>query len=743
MSWLILAVSIIPGLGLTRVLDGSADRTRRVLLAPALGLLLIFGTAGLISLAGFSFIVLDLAILLLNVVGIYILRQNNDEILEMSPWQKLEASMSGEITISESLEGEVASQRFFQENRSALLLPAVVVSLLLALLPLILFKRPMGVDWIGFTVLTETLLQTGSFELPSPSTGWWTYPPAFPMLAAWNSHHTGAESLDSIMVLGQMTFAALLMGIAGATDRHGSGTQTLIAIGLSAGLFAKIHDSGWPTISSQLGLVVGLLVLLRPSATRGKHHTIGFVIAAFSVAVIHPTGLVYLGTMMLAHIIIGYSIEGGEGWNRLLSISAIIFTSMAAISLVFIAPRLASDAVFAEYGWQGGAPLVMYSGFLLPFAVWASWKLKETVEGRILILWLALNWLLTMVHLVDGLQKIPALTMLSYTLYSMGLHAFHIPLAAILGLWWSDSTALTEIEKGNDFLMQGKDPHCSKKVAFSMLAIVVLQIGGAMFALNSLSEHDELYAKSEGDLAIQNMLGQLPSGSIVYNENAHWGHTWNVPEGIGITAVPTLGLLHQTESIQNKATNAIQRNEISTLNELGVTHAITSPMGTMGWVIASSPWWSIIHDQDGARLWELRSELEPFSESAFYPVVGDEMRKDPWKDYRFRDPWNLGEQRLHLYQGVHTVQLETNDWQNVCFVAEIVGDIEATFAGKNINKSGWTQTCVTGGSDSFIIEVKDNPSYWINPLGLSGRGDQIIDQTGLRIHWIETRSLNQ
>ena len=89
------------------------------------------------------------------------------------------------------------------------------------------------------------------------------------------------------------------------------------------------------------------------------------------------------------------------------------------------------------------------------------------------------------------------------------------------------------------------------------------------------------------------------------------------------------------------------------------------------------------------------------------------------------------------------MQLETNDWQNVCFVAEIVGDIEATFAGKNINKSGWTQTCVTGGSDSFIIEVKDNPSYWINPLGLSGRGDQIIDQTGLRIHWIETRSLNQ
>ena len=28
---------------------------------------------------------------------------------------------------------------------------------------------------------------------------------------------------------------------------------------------------------------------------------------------------------------------------------------------------------------------------------------------------------------------------------------------------------------------------------------------------------------------------------------------------------------------------------------------------------------------------------------------------------------------------------------------------------------------------------------WLNPLGLSGRGDRIIDESGVRIHWLELR----
>ena len=46
-------------------------------------------------------------------------------------------------------------------------------------------------------------------------------------------------------------------------------------------------------------------------------------------------------------------------------------------------------AVFAEYGWQGGRPLLTFNGLLLMFALAAGWKLRKTIEGRLLISWIA------------------------------------------------------------------------------------------------------------------------------------------------------------------------------------------------------------------------------------------------------------------------------------------------------------------------------------------------------------------
>ena len=43
---LIVVVSILPGFALARILDASSDRLRKILLAPALGLLLIYGVNG-------------------------------------------------------------------------------------------------------------------------------------------------------------------------------------------------------------------------------------------------------------------------------------------------------------------------------------------------------------------------------------------------------------------------------------------------------------------------------------------------------------------------------------------------------------------------------------------------------------------------------------------------------------------------------------------------------------------------
>ena len=106
---------------------------------------------------------------------------------------------------------------------------------------------------------------------------------------------------------------------------------------LGAGLFAKVYDSGYPTVASQLGLVVGLLVLLRPSSSRGAHHTRGFIIAVSCVSLIHPTGAIYLGLLMIAHVVIGLSLraEYSENFQRLLLACSILITIAAAISVIF------------------------------------------------------------------------------------------------------------------------------------------------------------------------------------------------------------------------------------------------------------------------------------------------------------------------------------------------------------------------------------------------------------------------
>ena len=121
--------------------------------------------------------------------------------------------------------------------------------------------------------------------------------------------------------------------------------------------------------------------------------------------------------------------------------------------------------VFTEYGWQGGRPLITFNGLLLAFAIAAAWKLRKTVEGRLLVSWIALLWVLTSIHLIEGLQDIPVLSLLSYTLYSMGLHAFHIPLAALGALWLSPSTGLNSLESERGLLAVNWDPATNQKIS--------------------------------------------------------------------------------------------------------------------------------------------------------------------------------------------------------------------------------------------------------------------------------------
>ena len=139
--------------------------------------------------------------------------------------------------------------------------------------------------------------------------------------------------------------------------------------------------------------------------------------------------------------------EHHERLRRLAYIASAFITVGFAVALVVMAPRLFDEAVFSEYGWQGGKPLLVYNGVLLVVAAVAAFGLRTTLEGRIAITWFALLWVLSVVHLIEGLRNVPVLSLLSCTLYSMALHAYHVPLAVLVAWWMSPHTALTRRTK--------------------------------------------------------------------------------------------------------------------------------------------------------------------------------------------------------------------------------------------------------------------------------------------------------
>jgi len=668
-----LEVAILPGLAIARRIDKDGDWKRHLMLSPAFGLLACLGLAGMCFILEWSLDTLTNLLIAANIVAIIAIRvelnpEPKEHKIERSPW-------------------------FWIFTASACFI---------ALTPLS-FMRPMGVDWIGFASLADSISNTGGFTLRDPSIGEWLYPPAFPMLAAW----LGGSAHLSVFWLGTMCFVALLLGVAAIGEKMGCGHWTIMAMLLAPALFAKNLDSGYPTVASQLGLIVILMMF----GQKLKWNLIA--ITALIVAMIHPTGLIYLSTLVLAHLIIAKR----GGFTITDRVQSTILAISILIVIIALAPAFDGKAVFAEYGWQGGAPMLMYSGLLIPLGIWAAWTMRSDNNAMILALWFGLNWILSSIHLLDGLSGIALLSMLSYALYSMSMHAFHIPLAALVGL------RLSKIEGG-----------ISSDGGRAVMIAALLLCGIAHSALSELSHHDELHVISDGDATIINALENLPAESIVYTENEHWGHIYSIPEHIGITAVPTLGILKQEHSIQNAATTAIINDDIAKLQELGITHAIASPKGVMIQYIQASTHWEKMWSSEGSVLFILEDDMMI---STFVKVEGDNMRPDPWASLRNRDPFNLGEERLYLTEGVHGFAVNESQAYEICIMTEFVGDVSATINSRHISGSGWYNTCTFAGSGGFEIEITGDSEFWINPLGASGRGDALFDETGIRVHWIE------
>ena len=159
----------------------------------------------------------------------------------------------------------------------------------------------------------------------------------------------------------------------------------------------------------------------------------------------------------------------------------------------------------------------------------------------------------------------------------------------------------------------------------------------------------------------------------------HWGYVWDAPQGVSTTSIPTLGLVHLTQSEQAAATRALYADNVSYFLTNDMLHALTSPLGTVQWTLTASPFWAPIVSADGATLWRLDPEggaevpvLQGIDEDDCDACVS---RVDPWQHHKFRDPLGLGNDRPFLPEGTAGALLVDAPAGaiEVCLIYEVVG----------------------------------------------------------------------
>jgi len=723
---LIFGLSSIPGLALTRIIDKDCGLRRYLLLNPVLGIFILLALAGLSVLlsGGFSPILLLILVIISNVFAFrYIL---NAKIMLSS-----NSNQSNEI----------------------LLKIAIALILLCSLLPLFLFRVPNGVDWIGFATLTQLYSSTGVAELSHPISVSWTYPPAFPALAAWLQLILDVPASDAVHLLGRLTLLAVILGIGGIAEKWNAAAMTLVATALGFGLFVKAHDSGYPTIAAQAGVIIGIVMTLQNTHKSRLHHAL-LALVVLLTGLIHPTGSTYLVLLIVASMIFRFRLSKQRDDDALIAVIATISVA-TFVTLYFFSSKMEGLPIHAEYGWQGGIAMILYNNpLLLALGIWSSWKYKDSMEGGVLGLWLLLLWLLTFLHLLSGFKVLEILTLFSYVLYSMALHAFHIPLALLAGILLSKNAQLNLNEMESEFSIPEWIPRTS--IAFCLCFLIIGQS-----AIIVLSNHQEVLVHSEGDESILAHLGALPSGTVVYTEQAHWGFIIDSPEHVHFTSHPILGIMDDNSDLQDRATSAIRADDGVALKEMGVKYALTSPMSLLGATLVESKWWRPMAVEDGARLWSMGSHPASGQRGMVSTPSEDdcgkgcEWRLEPWREHRWWNHPGLSDHRAFVTEGaiewttilpdemsIHGGTLElyfdAPEGLQIKFILE--GGVEMN---QITTKGGWQtlvlETSPFGKQVNLSVEVNGGGGLWLNPTGLSGRGDHLFDECGVRIHWVEVR----
>ena len=723
--------TVLPGFVISSYLLKSSKSSIKIASSPMIGLFFLFVIAGALQILGFfSPTFLVFLVIVLNVISVLLFRQLGQDIRYIL--------------------GEVYSNHFSEKSTRVFSCSFLLLSFLL-LSPVIVFDIPYGVDWIGFSNILVALNQTGTMSFTEPNLGAWIYPPGFISAASLLSIFPNVNEFQALMILGFYSLFVIVLGVFAVGEKYNSGIFCGLMMFLGVGLFAKSFDSGWPTIASQIPVLVGLLILQESDFSVEIGNRLKLLLTILGAVIIHPTGAISLLILIFVVLFIQRN-KVSKRENKVVFIG-LIFLFFVVSSL--LSSNLSNLEQFSEYGWQGGMVLIKFNAPLCLIAIYFMIKHQEDLSLNILSKWIIVTWIFSFLHLLPILQELPAFRLLGYLCYSMGLHMFHIPFALVSGIGLMLGLQLNhdKEESENHF------NYFNSKQAITLLFVCCFLVPIGMYALIQTEENKHHFATTFSTLELIEQVNSMEVDSVIYTENSHWGYLQIEELNFQTTSIPRLGLMVENNYIQSEATRAILSNDFQTLGVLGIEYAITSPMGSLHYSLIESGAWDVEIDIDGSRLWKLdantsNTSIQSFSLSELNCGQKDCTQvKDLWRDYRYNDQLQLGDNRVKLSHEatIHLPVDFVNQSGKACLLYEVRGNVEEfnlVFSSNNKSTDatfdtspGWHLDCAENiSSGSIVIEFDvqiSNDIGFINPSGFSGRAEYLLEKPGIVLHHFE------
>lgn len=583
-----------------------------------------------------------------------------------------------------------------------------------------------GVDWIGFAVIASeyTTVKGGIVWMEMT---WW-YSPAFPSLVA----HVGfltQQGLDiATFDVGTAGMFGLICGLTAAFDEKKKSLQALIAMMLGIAIFAKFFDSGYPTVASLLPLSFALFLMFKQKSSWEMK-----IILLIASVLIHPSGFIYLLTLYIVEAVIDEDdTSKGNHSNKILIIGGGVLLLLLLSELFLRILNLSTGHwIDKEYGWQGGKPFLLFNGLLFATAVYCYLFESKNKEIRFFSTWFIALYSLSFVQYFGPNTPLETLHLFSQILYSMSLHGFQIPLLGIVA-----------------FSLKF-DSHLQKKSVKTLVLTIMLCL--PTFLVLQIIPHEQNYAVQSSDILLLDKY--VEEYDSIFTENAPWGYTW-FEHNSSFVAKPTVGVVQSDFTSHSKAYTAIVYDNVSGITDLGIQAAISSPMGSLQWILSSSNFWEEIDHIDGSRIYEFRAagnarqfEVEPIHSEQ---CRGCESREDIWSSkhtlsHRYGFP-----PTIEFLEEGKGASLEfpsaVDDASTICLSYITHGSIGAVKISGEYSEhllessAGYHRLCLDEvHSNSFsIIWEHDDSSFFINPTGISGRSQHIFDVTGVSFLAIET-----